>query len=291
MVLPSSALPAAEKTGRRVPIGIDEDALAPVLLDFDVAPHFLVIGESECGKSNLLRQIASALTERYTPDEARFVVFDYRQSLLQATESEHRIGYAASVSAAERLVRDVGDSLARRLPSADVTPQQLRARSWWKGPEVFVLADDYELVAAPSGNPLLPLAEFVSTARDVGLHVIVARGIGGAGRGMFDPIIQRVTDMASPALIMSGGGDEGVLAGCQTPPVPYGPGRSHRSADGCPRRPDRPVRRWRAGRRRPRPRDAHRRVARTWPPGRDSHRCPARKTATSGPACRSWRGS
>ncbi|WP_345463579.1 type VII secretion protein EccCa [Actinoallomurus oryzae] len=223
-VLPSSALPAAEETGRRVPIGIDEDALAPVLLDFDAAPHFLVIGESECGKSNLLRQIASALTERYTPDEARFVVFDYRQSLLQATESEHRIGYAASVSAAERLVRDVRDSLARRLPSADVTPQQLRARSWWKGPEVFVLADDYELVAAPSGNPLLPLAEFVSTARDVGLHVIVARGIGGAGRGMFDPIIQRVTDMASPALIMSGGRDEGVLAGVRPRPFPQGRG-------------------------------------------------------------------
>jgi S-DNA-T family DNA segregation ATPase FtsK/SpoIIIE len=223
-VLPSSSLPAVEETGRRVPIGIDEDALTPVLLDFDDAPHFLVVGESECGKSNLLRQIAHALVERYTLKEARFIVFDYRQSLLQATDGEHRIGYAASPSGAERLVHDVRDSLARRLPSADVTPQQLQVRSWWKGPEVFVFVDDYELVAAPSGNPLLPLAEFVSNARDVGLHFIVARGIGGAGRAMFDPIVQRITDMASPALIMSGSRDEGVLAGVRPRKLPPGRG-------------------------------------------------------------------
>ena len=35
------------------------------------------------------------------------------------------------------------------------TPAQLRARSWWKGPDVFVLVDDYDLVATSAGNPLL----------------------------------------------------------------------------------------------------------------------------------------
>jgi S-DNA-T family DNA segregation ATPase FtsK/SpoIIIE len=223
-VLPSSSLPTAEETGRRVPIGIDEDELAPVLLDFDAAPHFLVIGDNECGKSNLLRLIANAVSGRYTPDEARFVVLDYRRTLLESTDGTHRIGYAASASGAKTLVQDVRDALARRLPPADLAPQELRTRSWWKGPDVFVFADDYELVAAPSGNPLLPLAELLSNARDIGLHVIVARSMGGAGRGMFDPIIQRITDMASPALIMSGNRDEGLLAGVRPRPFPQGRG-------------------------------------------------------------------
>ncbi|WP_378209455.1 type VII secretion protein EccCa [Actinoallomurus acaciae] len=222
-VLPSSALPTAEETGRQVPIGIDEDELAPVLLDFGAAPHFLVIGENECGKSNLLRLIANALVERYTPEAARFIVLDYRRSLLEATDGEHRIGYAASASGAKTLVQDVRDALARRLPPTDLPPQELRTRSWWKGPDLFVFADDYDLVATSSGNPLASLAELLPNARDIGLHVIVARSSGGAGRGMFDPIVQRITDMASPALIMSGNRDEGVLAGVR--PRRFPPGR------------------------------------------------------------------
>jgi hypothetical protein len=47
----------------------------------------------------------------------------------------------------------------------------------------------------------------------VGLHVIVARSAGGAGRAMFDPVIQRLREMGSPGLIMSGSKEEGALLG------------------------------------------------------------------------------
>jgi S-DNA-T family DNA segregation ATPase FtsK/SpoIIIE len=57
------------------------------------------------------------------------------------------------------------------------------------------------------------LAEFLPQARDVGLHVILARSAGGAGRAMFDPVIQRLREMGSPGLIMSGSKDEGALLG------------------------------------------------------------------------------
>ena len=36
-------------------------------LDFDAEPHFLVVGDVESGKSNLLRLIARGITERWTP--------------------------------------------------------------------------------------------------------------------------------------------------------------------------------------------------------------------------------
>ena len=47
----------------------------------------------------------------------------------------------------------------------------------------------------------------------MGLHVILARSAGGAGRAMFDPVIQRLREMGSPGLIMSGSKDEGALLG------------------------------------------------------------------------------
>jgi DNA segregation ATPase FtsK/SpoIIIE, S-DNA-T family len=210
--LPTSALPAVGQTGTRIPFGIDENTLAPVLLDFGSDAHFLVFGDTECGKSNLLRLIADAVVARYTPQQARMIFIDYRRSLLDSADSEHGIGYAPSSAAAAPLINQVRDALNKRLPPSDLTPQQLRSRSWWKGSDLFLFVDDYDLVAGAS-NPLLPIAELLPQARDIGLHVVLARSAGGAGRALFDPVIQRIREMGSPGLLMSGSKDEGALLG------------------------------------------------------------------------------
>ncbi len=219
---PASTLPGAAQTGRKIPFAVDESTLAPVLLDFGADAHFLAFGDTECGKSNLLGLIAESVVDRYTPDEARLIFIDYRRSLLDSADTEHRIGYTASSAAAAPLINDVREALTQRLPPADLTPQQLRSRSWWEGSDLFLVVDDYDLLAGAS-NPLLPLADLVSQARDIGLHLILARSAGGAGRAMFDPIIQRVRKMGSPGLIMSGSKDEGALVG-SVKPQPQGRG-------------------------------------------------------------------
>lgn len=79
---------------------------------------------------------------------------------------------------------------------------------------MFVVVDDYELVATSTGNPMAPFADLISQASDIGLHIILARGAGGAGRAMFgDPLITRMKESANPGLIMSGSKDEGALWG------------------------------------------------------------------------------
>jgi S-DNA-T family DNA segregation ATPase FtsK/SpoIIIE len=211
-ILPIGQLPVAAQTGTRVPIGIDEDSLSPVYLDFAHDPHFLVFGDTECGKSNLLRLITKSIAERYEPDQARMIFIDYSRALLDAAELEHRIGYAASSTAASTLVKDIQAAMTKRLPPSDLTPDQLRSRSWWTGPELFLIVDDYDMVAT-SDNPLRGIAELLPQARDIGLHVIVSRAFGGAGRAMYDPVIQRIKEMGSPGLVMSGNKDEGVLLG------------------------------------------------------------------------------
>jgi S-DNA-T family DNA segregation ATPase FtsK/SpoIIIE len=115
--------------------------------------------------------------------------------------------------------------MRERLPGPDVTPEMLRDRSWWKGPELYVLVDDYDLVAGAAVNPLLPLLEFLPQARDIGLHLVVTRRIGGASRAMFDPVIGRIRELASPGIMMSGPRDEGPLFGTMKPQA-LPPGRA-----------------------------------------------------------------
>ena len=87
---------------------------------------------------------------------------------------------------------------------------------------MFVIVDDYDLVATQSSNPLAPLVEFLAQAKDVGLHLIVARRTGGAGRALFEPGIARLRELSSPGIVMSGNKDDGILLGtvklAQLPP-------------------------------------------------------------------------
>ena len=215
-VLPASQLPSPAQAGALIPFGIEEDTLSPVYLDFAADPHFLIFGDTECGKSSLLRLITDAIAARHPPDEAKMIFLDYRRSLLDASETPHTIGYVTSSAAAAPLLDDTREALARRLPPPDLTADQLRARSWWTGSDLYLIIDDYDLIAGPA-SPLLGLVDLLPQARDLGLHVVLARSAGGAGRAMFDPVIQRLREMGTPGLIMSGSKDEGKLLGGVTP--------------------------------------------------------------------------
>ncbi len=208
--LSAASLPPA--SGGVVPFGLDESALAPVSADFTADPHFLIFGDTECGKSNLLRLLTAGIVGAYSDEQAKMIFVDYRRSLLDSAEVPHQIGYATSSVTASALLKEAREALLKRLPPPELTPSQLRARSWWSGPDLFLIVDDYELVAN-SANPVTMLSELLPQARDIGLHVLLARSAGGAGRSMFEPVIQRIREMGSPGLIMSGSRDEGPLLG------------------------------------------------------------------------------
>jgi S-DNA-T family DNA segregation ATPase FtsK/SpoIIIE len=223
--VPLSELPTvAQRPGRAIPIGLAESDLEPVFLDFTAEPHFLAFADVESGKSALLRTIAAGIAQRYTPAEARFIVADYRRGLLGAVSQEHLLGYAGNATVLEQYLLDAARAMQTRLPGPDITPAQLRKRDWWSGPELFVLVDDYELVSGQGGNPLLPLVDFLPQARDIGLHLVIVRGSGGASRALYDSVLGRVKELGSPGLVMAGDRDEGPLLGTVRP-GPQPPGR------------------------------------------------------------------
>ncbi len=196
----------------RLPIGLGEADLAPMFHDFDADPFLLVFGDGEAGKSGFLRHLAVTASERCSRDRVRVVAVDYRRALLGELPEEYLVGYAGGEGAMETLIGQTCNSLRSRLPGPDVTPSELRNRSWWSGPDLLVLVDDYDLVSAGE-NPLLPLLEFLPQARDVGLRLVVTRRSGGASRALYDPLPQRMIELGGAGLLMAGSPEEGPVMG------------------------------------------------------------------------------
>ncbi|MFJ4922732.1 type VII secretion protein EccCa [Streptomyces sp. NPDC088725] len=224
--LPAGSLPAGyAQPERGVAFGIDENNLEPVYLDFEHEPFFLVFGEGESGKSNLLRLLIKQLTERYDGDSCKIFVIDNRRGLLDATPPTHLAEYVPMSNNMDHHVDALADLMERRTPSADVTAEQLRQRSWWRGPTVFVVIDDYDLVSTSSGNPLAKLTEQLPFARDVGVRFIIARNTAGASRAAYEPFMQRMQELGAQALLLSGDPSEGdILPGARPRPMPAGRG-------------------------------------------------------------------
>lgn len=222
----SGADDADSPVNKRILLGITEKELAPVSLDPDTEPHLLIFGDGKSGKSSVLRSFAQEIMRTRTAKEAQIVVVDYRRSLLGEIPEEYLLNYLTSGTQAQPALRDLATYLENRIPGPDVTPEQLRNRSWWTGAEVFVLVDDYDLVATQQSSPVAVLQPLLAQSRDTGLHLVVARRSGGASRALYEPVIQTLRDLAMPGLMLSGSPDEGPLLGNLKPMLaPAGRGR------------------------------------------------------------------
>jgi S-DNA-T family DNA segregation ATPase FtsK/SpoIIIE len=207
-------------------LGVDEKQLAPVGLDPAAEPHWLVFGDGGSGKSTALRGYLHEVVRTRTPEQAQIVVVDYRRSLLGEVPGAYLLDHLTSAAQATPALGDLASYLGQRLPGPDVTAEQLRSRSWWTGAEVFVVVDDYDLVATAHSSPVSALQPLLAQARDVGLHLVVARRSGGASRSLYEPVLQSLRDLATPGLVLSGSPDEGALVGGVRPgPAPPGRGR------------------------------------------------------------------
>ncbi|GAB3129259.1 type VII secretion protein EccC [Tsukamurella serpentis] len=202
--------------------GVGESELAAATLHFETQPFFLILGDSECGKTEALRTLMASLVASGGPEQTKIVLVDYRRTLLGVVDGDHLAGYATSSDALSPMVTHLVRILRERCPGPDVTPQQLKDRSWWTGPDVYLVIDDYDLVASAAGNPLAPLLELLPQARDIGLKVIIARRSGGLARGLYEAFLARIRDLAADGLVMSGSREEGTVLGtvrmCPMPP-------------------------------------------------------------------------
>ncbi|MFI5494194.1 type VII secretion protein EccCa [Actinoplanes sp. NPDC051859] len=200
--LAAAQLPAPEGD-LRMALGVTEGSLAPFWHDFADQAHLTVLGDSESGKSNVLRLAAEAIIRRYGPAEAQIALVDLRRTLVDWIPEAYRLGYAVTAPAARDLIANLAPAMRDRLPGPDVTPEQLRRRDWWSGIKLFILLDDYDLVASSMSSVLEPLLEMLPYGADIGLHVVLARGAAGAGRAAMDPALRKLDELNVPDLMLS----------------------------------------------------------------------------------------
>ena len=104
----------------------------------------------------------------------------------------------------------------------------------------MVLFDDYDLVAGPTGGPLAPLLDVLAVGGDVGLHVVLARRVGGSAHGAYEAVFGRLRELGSPGVLLSGDPGEGPLLRRDQGRAAAGRPRAVRAPRRAPRpRPDR----------------------------------------------------
>jgi ESX secretion system protein EccC len=210
--LAADALPSPRETPRQVPVGVDETSLRPLLLDlFDRDQHLLVLGDGECGKTNLLRLVARGLADRFGTDELVFALMDPRRGLRQAVPEAHLGGYAGNAKVCGGLAAGIAKELDKRMPEEVTDQQALAEGTWFEGPRIVVLVDDYDMLTAAGQQPLAPFLPYVPSARDIGLHFVVTRRVAGAARALYDPFLQALRESGTSGLVMAGDRGEGQL--------------------------------------------------------------------------------
>lgn len=194
-------------------LGVEESRLGPLVFDPRQENHLYLFGDAKSGKSSFLRTVAHEVMRTRTAKQAQFVVVDYRRALLGELPKEYVTSYLTNRDEAQSDIEGLAAYLKTRLPGSDVTPEQLRARSWWQGADVWVLIDDYDLVSTALGNPVSALQPLIAQAQDVGLHIVIARRLGGASRAMFEPVLQTMSELGSTGILLSGNPEEGAIIG------------------------------------------------------------------------------
>jgi DNA segregation ATPase FtsK/SpoIIIE, S-DNA-T family len=210
--LGADALPGPREAPRRVPVGVDETTLQPLFLDlFEADQHLLVLGDGECGKTNLLRLVAGGLAARHGEEELVFAVMDPRRGLRDAVPEGLLGGYAGNGKVCGGLAAGIAKELDKRMPEEVADQQALADGGWFAGPRIVVLVDDYDMLTAAGQQPLAPFLPYVPSARDIGLHFVVARRVAGASRALYDPFLQALRESGTSGLVMAGDRGEGQL--------------------------------------------------------------------------------
>jgi type VII secretion protein EccCa/type VII secretion protein EccCb len=216
---------------------ISELDLQPIYMNFAENSHLMVTGRRECGKTTTLATIMSEIGRVYAPGgtnaptppagqpSAQVWLVDPRRQLLTALGDEYMEKFAYNLDGVVAMMGELAAALAGREPPPGLSAQELLSRSWWSGPEIFLIVDDIQQLPPGFDSPLHKAAPWVTRAADVGLHVIVTRSFGGWSSAGSDPMLRALSQANAPLLVMDADPDEGFIRGkMKGGPLPRGRG-------------------------------------------------------------------
>jgi S-DNA-T family DNA segregation ATPase FtsK/SpoIIIE len=150
-----------QNPGLRMPIGLDDLTLDPLVVDFqEEGPHFLIIGPPRGGKTITIQTWLLSLTSRVPPDAIRLVLFDNLRHTLQPL---HGLPHVWRIVATDEDVKE----LFRELKAAidDRSAMTL-------DPPVVLILDDFTQFDTLSLRS--ELAELARQGASRGLHLLAS---------------------------------------------------------------------------------------------------------------------
>jgi len=196
-----------------VPFGLSEADLGPAYLDIADHPHAIAVGAPRSGRSNFLRGLCRAITSMYRPEEAQILVLDPRRTLLGVVQGAHLRDYAYTQGAIREAIRELVAELENRQPPPGTTQHEMMTKTFWSGPEIFVVIDDAG-VWPTMDNPLMGLGPHIEGARDTGLHVFAATAVANWNQvAIGSSVLGKLRASLAPILILDGRRDAGKIVG------------------------------------------------------------------------------
>lgn len=190
-----------------IPFALGESALQPVALPARQLPHLLIVGRQGCGKTNTLAAIGQAVAAGLSSEQAQITIIDPKTTLIGRIQGEGVRAYAYTADDIDRVLAELAEIVADRLPPSGLTQEELLSRREWDGPHHFLLIDDEQELrqAGVLGKQAatVPMWNLIERGREIGLHVIAARLPGNwAGVSAMNPFLQRLSGARTPTLFM-----------------------------------------------------------------------------------------
>lgn len=158
------------------PIGVSAETLQVAT----AGDHILVVGDPQSGRTNLMRTLINNIVRQLGPGDAQFVILDSSGDLSDVRawldQRGMLLGYAMNREAADQLInKTVKPLIEDRVPSAEtpVSREIMDNRSWWSGPDIFVIVDDATAFASDiyGSSSSSTLARLIALHPRLGLHV------------------------------------------------------------------------------------------------------------------------
>ena len=220
-----------------MPIGIStEDMHIVDTQKANQSPYLLVFGESGSGKTNTLRVAINNVIQQKSPNEAKFVIFDQTGSLYNEAKSLKELGYLAKyASNAKDFDKAMGklfEMMNERKPKGDdmsMTRAQLLNRSWYDGPDVYILIDGLKMLerGIERGSNSMKLTELLGTRSDLGCFIIATNNSADADQTLSDfseKFGKLMSDQGTSILMLSGAAEHGRIRGRRFGPKREGKG-------------------------------------------------------------------
>lgn len=209
-----------------IPVGLLEQTMQPAIADLANYPHLLVFGDSRAGKTSALRAVVRGILQRNSEKQVAFIVVDYRGKLLGLVPESYMVPnmYLRNPNDVERskvrsgptnpndpMAVDPSNLLAgllnTRRPPASLTAEQLKERSWWEGYDVVLVIDDFHQMTQAHSHTTGAMSEllpYISSATDVGFHLIAGCHMKFANSLMSRGLISSAYGMGSSTILLSG---------------------------------------------------------------------------------------